>query len=279
MKYYRITGITAAIAFLIGVVVGCNNSSNKGADHTDSMGDTDTTTAQKMDSISVRPIADSKQFPGANLEIASITAEKVGVDSAKVTVKYDVKNFKLTEMTEDAHAAHMANSHDGQHIHFILDNKPYTALYKPEHSVTLALNSEHYLLSFLSRSYHESIKTSEASKLIKFKIDATGKITQEPTPKEPSLFYSRPKGEYKGDETKNLLLDFYLVNTSIAPDGNKITADINGQTFTLDKWGPYEIKGLPMGNNKIKLTLVDKEGNAITGDNISIERDIKLAEK
>lgn len=278
MKYYRITGITAAIALLVGAI-GCNNSSTKSTGGADSSSSIDTNTAQKMDSITVSPIADSKEFPGADLQIASITAEKVGTDSAKVTVKYAIKNFKLTEMTDDAHAAHMANSHDGQHIHFILDNKPYTALYKPENSVTVPLNSEHYLLSFLSRSYHESIKTTEASKLVKFKIDATGKLTTDATPKEPSLFYSRPKGEYKGAETKNLLLDFYVVNTKLAPDGNKVIADINGQTFTLDKWGPYEIKGLPMGNNKVKLTLVDKDGNAVTGDNVSVERDIKLSEK
>lgn len=278
MKYYKITGITAGLALLIGTV-GCNNSSHKSADNADSTENTDTLMAQNMDSISVTPIADSKEFPGATLQIASISSEKAGADSAKVTVKYEVKNFKLTEMTNDAHAAHMANSHDGQHIHFILDNKPYTALYKPEHSVTVPLNSEHYLLSFLSRSYHESIKTPEASKLLKFKIDATGKLTQESVPKDPALFYSRPKGEYKGDETKNLLLDFYLVNTELKGDGNKVIATINGQTFTLDKWGPYEIKGLPMGSNKVKLTLVDKEGNAITGDNISIERDITLSEK
>lgn len=278
MKYYRITGITAALALMVGAI-GCNNSPTKGTDGADSSSSIDTNTAQKMDSITVSPIADSKEFPGADLQIASITAEKAGADSAKVTVKYAVKNFKLTEMTDDAHAAHMANSHDGQHIHFILDNKPYTALYKPENSVTVPLNSEHYLLSFLSRSYHESIKTTEASKLVKFKIDAMGKLTTDATPKEPSLFYSRPKGEYKGEETKNLLLDFYLVNTNLAPDGNKVIADINGQTFTLDKWGPYEIKGLPLGSNKVKLTLVDKDGNAVTGDNVSVERDIKLSEK
>jgi len=254
MKYYRIIGITAAVALLVGAI-GCNNSSTKSTGGADSSSSMDTNTAQKMDSITVSPIADSKEFPGADLQIASITAEKVGTDSAKVTVKYAIK------------------------IHFILDNKPYTALYKPENSVTVPLNSEHYLLSFLSRSYHESIKTTEASKLVKFKIDATGKLTTDATPKESSLFYSRPKGEYKGDETKNLLLDFYVINTKLAPDGNKVIADINGQTFTLDKWGPYEIKGLPMGNNKVKLTLVDKDGNAVTGDNVSVERDIKLSEK
>ena len=36
------------------------------------------------------------------------------------------------------------------------------------------------------------------------------------------LFYSRPKGIYKGDDTKKLLLDFYLVNTEISSNGNKI---------------------------------------------------------
>lgn len=110
-------------------------------------------------------------------------------------VKYTVSNFKLTEQT--AHDHHMANSHDGQHIHFILDNKPYAALYKPEHTVTVALNSEHYLMSFLSRSYHESIKTTEASKLVKFKVDKDGKVVQDAAVTAPSLFYSRPKVNIK----------------------------------------------------------------------------------
>ena len=115
--------------------------------------------------------------------------------------------------------------------------------------------------------------------MVKFKVDNTGKITELPTPKEAGLFYSRPKGEYKGEDTKNLLLDFYVVNTTLAADGNKVVASVNGQDFTLDQWTPYEIKGLPLGDTKIKLTLVDKDGKAVTGDNVSIERDIKLLEK
>lgn len=260
-----------AVLAITGTLASCQNTATKTTTGQDSIVSHDTTAHTE---ITVTPVADSKAFPGADLKVASITSEKVGTDSAKVMVKYTVSNFKLTEQT--AHDHHMANSHDGQHIHFILDNKPYAALYKPEHTVTVALNSEHYLMSFLSRSYHESIKTTEASKLVKFKVDKDGKVVQDAAVTAPSLFYSRPKGAYKGEDTKVLLLDFFLVNTTLAADGNKVLADVNGKQFTLDKWGPYEIKGLPLGDAKIKLSLVDKDGNAITGDNVSIERDIKL---
>lgn len=229
------------------------------------------------DSITVNPLTHAKDFPGANLAISAITSEKLGNDSAKVTIKYTVKNFNLTEQTDHDH--HMANSADGQHIHFILDNTAYTALYKPEHTVTLPINSEHYLLIFLSRSFHESIKTKEASKLIKFKIDANGNVEELPSPTEASVFYSRPKGEYKGEDIKSVLLDFFLVNTELNINGNKVIANINGKDFTLDSWSPYEIKNLPLGQNTIKLSLVDKDGKALTGDNVSVERTITLSDK
>ncbi len=264
--------LTAALAVfaLSATVVSCNQTTkNKDGEVQDS-----TALQDSVGAIAVNPLSHSKEFPGATLKIASITTEKVGTDSAKVTVKYDVSNFQLTEQTEHDH--HMANSHDGQHIHFILDNTPYAALYKPEHTVTVPVNSEHYLMSFLSRSFHESIKTPEASKLVKFKIDADGKIEQLPAPTEVGLFYSRPKGDYKGADTKQLLLDFFVANGTLGADGYKVKADINGQEFTLDQWVPYEILNLPLGENVIKLTLVDKDGNAVTGDNVSVERKINL---
>ncbi|MBE8713499.1 hypothetical protein [Sphingobacterium hungaricum] len=259
-----------AILAVTASLTACNNT-KKSDTSSDS---TATTVDSTQNTVAVNPLAHSKEFPGATLKIASITSEKVGADSAKITVKYDVQNFKLTEQTEHTHE--MANSHEGQHIHFILDNTPYAALYKPEHSVTVPVNSEHYLMSFLSRSYHESIKTADASKLVKFKVDANGKVVQEAAPTAPAIFYSRPKGDYKGADVKNVLLDFFVSNTTLAADGNKVIANINGQDFTLDQWIPYEITGLPLGENVIKLSLVDKDGNAVTGDNVTVERKINL---
>lgn len=264
--------------FLLGLTVfaaatfaSCNRSTtSKNEVSTD-------TTVVEGPAISVNPVAHSKQFPGAELKITSITSEKKGADSALLTVKYDVKNFTLTEHTDDSNAIHMANSVEGQHIHFILDNTPYAALYKPEHSVMVKTGSEHYLLSFLSRSYHESIKEPNAFVLKHFKIDDNGKVVEMELPNEPALFYSRPKGEYAGKDTKNILLDFYLVNTKL-DDGHKVQAKINDATFMLDKWSPYEIEHAPKGELKVELTLLDKDGNAMTGENKSITRTVTLKE-
>lgn len=268
----RMTNLKTALAFVAAsaTLVACNPTTK----NTDGETQDTTALADSVGSIAVNPLAHSKEFPGATLEIASITAEKVGSDSAKVTVKYDVSNFELTAQTEHDH--HMANSHDGQHIHFILNNTPYEALYKPEYSVTVPLNSEHYLMSFLSRSYHEAIKTADASKLVKFKVTADAQIEELPDSGQIALFYSRPKGEYKGDDTKTVLLDFFVANGTLSADGYKVKADINGQEFILDQWVPYEITNMPMGENTVTLTLVDKDGNAVTGDNVSIERKIQL---
>jgi len=91
------------------------------------------------------------------------------------------------------------------------------------------------------------------------------------------LFYSRPKGTYSGDDTNKLLLDFYLANTNISADGNKVKVTINGTTeFMFSTWQPYFVEGLPMGDNTIKLELVDNAGNAI-GDGINtVERTFSL---
>lgn len=259
--------LTLGLLIIATTVLSCNNTTMKQDSSSTTL---DSTSADSTQEIIVNPLTHAKEFPGAALQIKNITSEKVGNDSAKITVEYQIDNFNLTDQTEHSH--HMANSHDGQHIHFILNNSPYVALYEPKYTLTVPINSEHHLLSFLSRSFHESIKTASAYKLLKFKVDAQGKIKNEPTPTEPSLFYSRPKGEYKGDDAKSILLDFYLVNVNIGAEEHKIKADINGQDFTLDQWIPYEVLNLPVGENIIKLSLIDKDGNALTGNNVAVER-------
>lgn len=267
---YKTILLLIAISSIINI--SCNSTSNSKENvHQDSILQNDT-----IPSIELIPLSHAKEFPDASLTISTLTSEKIGNDSAKVTIKYDIKNFNLTDQT--AHDHHLANSADGQHIHFILNNAPYIALYKPEHSFTIPVNSEHYILSFLSRSFHESIKTKEAYKLIKIKVNANGEITDQTVPTEPSLFYSRPKGEYKGKDAEEVLLDFFIVNTDLSPQGNKIKAVINGNTFIIDNWSPYMIKGFKNGENTVTLSLIDREEKALTGDNVTIERKCNVLE-
>lgn len=264
------------IAVLFAGLNACTqNTSNNTAGTDSSSADMDTamTTGQP---IALEPVDNSTKFPGAALTITSMQSKKISDDSASLTVNYGIKNFELTKQTSDSHAEHANNSAQGQHIHFILDNKPYIALYKPAHTDTVALNSEHYLLSFLSRSYHESIKEKSAAVLRHFKIGADGALQEMDVPNEPMLFYSRPKGAYSGKDTENVLLDFYVWNTTLSANGNKVRVSVNDTTFTVDNWQPYFIKNAAKGDLNVKIDLLDNSGNAMSGENTSVERTATL---
>ena len=143
----------------------------------------------------------------------------------------------------------------------IIDNAPYLAKYTSSFEADMS-DGEHYTLAFLSRSYHESIKTDQANITKKVQVKG-GKIVKSEDVAQPMLFYSRPKGTYVGKkDTEKVMLDFYLKNADLG-NNYKVKADINGETHMLDKWQPYYIEGLPMGDNSITLTLVDTKGNKI----------------
>ena len=136
---------------------------------------------------------------------------------------------------------------------------------------------DHVMLAFLSRSYHESVKNADA--VVVKKITAgnpADSLKMDVDLTAPHLFYSRPKGTYKGEDVNKVLLDFYLVNTEISEDGNKVLATINGEEFTITEWQPYVMKGLPLGENTIELQLVDKDNQPIEGPFNYVKRSVML---
>ena len=128
-----------------------------------------------------------------------------------------------------------------------MNNGPYSAHYDEEFSKILQ-NESNVILAFLSRSYHESVKNKNA-----FILTQTGNNNIDLN--NEFLFYSRPKGTYKNDDTEKILLDFYLVNTE------RVT--INDSEFYIYEWSPYVISGLPKGETNIKLELLNKENQLI----------------
>ena len=224
--------------------------------------------------IKIAYFNDSEDFPEAKLTFVKPDITKA-LKEGIVMFQYKVENFELSKQTPGADMMHCNNSEKGQHIHHILNNEPYTAHYTDTFSKVL--KPGHYVnLAFLSRSYHESIKHKSAYQLNQFTVGLQKESYVDL--KAPHMFYSRPKGEYKGKDTKKILLDFYLVNTDLSETGNKVRATINGTDFTLTKWMPYAIYGLPMGENTIKLELIDKDNNVIPGPFNTVERKITLSE-
>ena len=186
---------------------------------------------------------------------SSISLNNLKIDDDNFTFSFDVINYELGIQSLKDFDYTLANSNKGQHIHFIVNNGPYSAHY--QQNITKKLDKgNNVILAFLSRSYHESVKNPNA-----FILTQTGndKINLN----NEFLFYSRPKGTYKGVDTEKLLLDFYLVNTNISTDGNKVRATIQDTEFIIDEWAPYYIEGLPKGEITVKLELIDSNGNLI----------------
>ncbi|MEJ7662171.1 MAG: hypothetical protein WKG07_22695 [Hymenobacter sp.] len=110
---------------------------------------------QTKGGITLTPYDDSPRFPTAQLQLNSPVAGSTV--PSPVQFSYSLSNFQLTKMTGSEHAEQMANSMKGQHIHLIVDNQPYTAHYDTKFTEPIA-DGRHIILSFLSRSYHESLK-------------------------------------------------------------------------------------------------------------------------
>lgn len=254
-------------------LLGFTACQNTGSENSDNAGTQATDTAA---ALSIRPVGSSPEYPDASLKVQDIKSEVSG-DSVKITFNYAIANYTLKQQTADAEGKGCNNSKDGQHIHFILDNGPYQALYEPTHTFTVAKNSEHDVLSFLSRSYHESVKSKGAYELVTFRVDEEGKVNQVENLSAPMVFYSRPKGDYLGADTENLLLDFYVLNATLGSDA-KVKATINGTDFPIDAWEAYFIENAPMGDLEITLQLTDMNDQVILGKHTEVKRTSRLAQ-
>ncbi len=210
---------------------------------------------------------DSPEYPDAELEFNSY---KDGIFEFEV----DSDTYELGEQTSDAARKMCANSKEGQHIHLIMGSDPYYAKYTATFNQDIR-DGEHYMLAFLSRSYHESIKTRDAFISYKVKIKDNTVVNQEPI-EGMMLWYSRPKGVYIGkEETERVMLDFYLKDVTLG-DEFAVKADINGGVHSINRWQPYYIDGLPLGKNTITLTLVDNQGKTVNIPNNPVSMEFEL---
>jgi hypothetical protein len=97
---------------------------------------------------------------------------------------------------------------------------------------------------------------------------------------KPLLTYSRPKGEYKGEDANAIMIDFWLANARLKDGGGdyRVRYSVDGgEAKYLDKWEPIWLTGWTAGKHKIKLELVDKNGAVVeNGGYNSTEREITV---
>ncbi|MBD2002110.1 MULTISPECIES: hypothetical protein [Cyanophyceae] len=159
----------------------------------------------------------------------------------------------------------------GPHLHVILDNQPYEAVYdlnKPLVFEDLAPGT-HTLRVFASRPWHESFKNEGAYAQTTFHL-FTKTAGNNPDPQQPLLTYSRPKGSYGAEP---IMLDFYLTNAPLHlvakenPEDDiadwRVRVTVNGQSFVLDRWQPLYLNGFNQGKNWVQLEFLDEKGNPV----------------
>lgn len=260
--------------FTFGLFTACENTSQSDENKDQATDSTEMSSEESSPSqLSLTPFTASEDLLDAKLQWNEPAGDVSNAGDTQFG--FDVTNYELGVPTNGSENLGIAESGKGQHIHLILNNEPYFAIYEPNWSTSLE-DGDYVAIAFLSRSYHESVKNPDAFAVKHFTVGSgeAGNVDLN----APHLFYSRPKGEYAGEDTKKVLLDFYLVNTDLSAEGNKVRATINGETFMIDVWQPYLIEGMPMGENTIKLELLDKDDNPVPGPFNQVTRTVTLKE-
>lgn len=222
------------------------------------------------------PPPDPEPLPAVTISSPRANESVPAARAADFEVKLAVKDWPVAK--------------GGPHVHLILDDKPYHAVYEPAAKVKLSelsggqpiAEGEHVLFAFPSRETHISVKPSGGKKpyaAVVFWVGKAGTATWKPT--DPTLIYSRPKGEYSGADAEKVALDFYLLNAELGEGKHSVRATVTPAsgmpaTVVAKSLAPYDLVNLPHGVAKVKLELLDKDGNLMPGRFNSTERSITL---
>jgi hypothetical protein len=146
----------------------------------------------------------------------------------------------------------LARAPDGQHVHLILNDREYRAIYDLSEPVVFEdlPAGTHVLRVFPGRDWHESVKTPGAFAMRTFHVG-----DGDPAPpmdlEGPLLTYSRPVGEYAGAAADSILVDFYLSGVRLSPEGFRVRVEVDGVGEALiNQWAPHLLVGLPDGDHR-----------------------------
>ena len=209
----------------------------------------------------IQQLSQSLEAYQPQVTIVSPSADEVLQDT-KVSVQFQVQDLPVFKDPDLGL---------GPHLHVILDNQPYQAVYDLDKPLVFEdlPPGTHTLRVFASRPWHESFKNEGAYAQTTFHI-FTKTTDNNPDPALPLLTYSRPTGSYGAEP---IMLDFYLTNAPLhlvaqeSPDDDiadwRIRVTANGQSFVLDRWQPVYLKGFKRGKNWVQLEFLDEQGNPV----------------
>ncbi len=222
-----------------------------------------------MSQLAIIP-APQRAYPDVSLAIVSPKEGetlKNATDSVKIVMQ--VSGTDLGVPTNGDSTMGIAYSKQGQHVHVIVDSKPYMADYKNGEPFNIGVLAPgmHTIRAFPSFSWHESMKSQHAFATRTFYVGTASTDSSQMNNLNGSLLtYSRPKGTYAAGENSKVLLDFFVSNATL--DSNKYKVKVWVDTTAMPdivKWQPYYITGLAKGDHTVKLQLVAPDGSVVPG--------------
>jgi hypothetical protein len=221
------------------------------------------------------------------------------LDAHEVEVVLDLRNYAIGRV----------DGKDGPHVHVIVDNEPYVAVYDVSAPVRLdpklMTEGTHVVRAFPSAGpkdpagalHHESRKNPGAYAWVRFHVKKAGGPLAEFDPAAPLLTYSRPKGEYRvgSPEHARFMVDFHLRNAKLGPGEHSVRATLDGTVVrawagegatgaarevdreALTEWRPWVLATPPgAGDHVLVLELIDREGKPAPGPFNRTERKFKV---
>lgn len=175
-----------------------------------------------------------------------------------------------------------APGEEAPHLQIVVDNAAYKPVYDARAPFDLGDLAEgpHTLRVFPVRPWHESLKSCARTcfRTVRFWVGAkTGKADWF-DPRQPLITWSRPKGEYQGEQARRILLDFYLTGTRLGPKADRVKFLLDGkEQDPFTRWVPRWIEGLSPGEHSFKLILVNAKGEPLqNGGGNLLERRIAV---
>jgi len=213
-----------------------------------------------------------------NIHIHFIGPTPEKLESGKVKVQIQLEAYPLGIFSDFPRARQIRDSGEGQAMRIILDgNSPFDvneAINEISESEEIDFdqtlvtaipyslsNGVHLLRVFPIRSFSESLKGPGCFAATIFFVNQRSN-----TPyfdlNMPYLTYNEPEGEYVAGQP--ILLDFYLSNIQLSPDGFKVRVTIDHKDKRiLTDWAPYYIYNLSPGKHMVELELLDPDNKVV----------------
>ena len=243
---------------------------------------------EKTGEIRVVPVERTPEPDTVEIKIAYPKENEVEDDNP-VRLQLRLETYGLGVYSDFPRAKEIRDSKEGQAIHIIVDGRPYISINEAiddmseseeiDYDQTLMVKlpyklseGEHVIRAFPVRSFDECLKGSGVFAADIFYVGQK-KPTLDVDLSKPYLTYNQPQGEFDGK--KPILLDFFLSNTQLSPDGYHVRLTIDGtDKRLLSSWTPHYIYGLKRGSHTIKIELLDPKNNVIAPLFDDLERTI-----